>query len=236
MRRYATIKRTENRVNELINGFDKFVAHFNDVNKFTGPSLYFHHQTIEMTKNIRLSELIQNDRFLEYIYATLTSWGMHRMGEGNTKLTDFNIFQNSVRSEWKNIEKLQIYEIDNIPIEQETQIMVAIYDILSSLKVGIGETKIVAGSKTLHHILPNLVPPIDGEYTMKFFYDNRTTALHNGEGEAFGNIFKNFCKIGELCKPLIFSHIGSGMNTSKTKTIDNAIIGYCDLLKKRENS
>lgn len=36
----------------------------------------------------------------------------------------------------------------------------------------------MAGSKTLHHLLPDLVPPIDREYTRPFF------GLHNPE---FGN-------------------------------------------------
>jgi hypothetical protein len=227
MRRNETTKRTETRVNELIARFDDYVTHFNEIKKFSGPSLYFHHKTSVMYKTALPSELIRNELFLEYIYATLASWGMHRMGEGNTKLTDFDIFKNSIQSERENIEKLQIYEIDSIPIVHETQIISSIYQIISRLKVGIAETKIVAGSKTLHHILPNLVPPIDGEYTMKFFYNNRTSALAYGERVAFDEIYKNYIKICRSCRPSIISHLGAGMNTRgfrKTPLLDEVSI------------
>ena len=42
----------------------------------------------------------------------------------------------------------------------------------------------------------------------------------------FKDTYPQFCKIGFSCKNEILKHIGSGFNTSQTKVIDNAIIGY----------
>jgi len=235
MWRSTTEDRLENRVNKLILNFDNCIKHFNKIQKFTGPSLYFHHKTIQLHKQYDAIDLIQNEIFLEYLYATLASWGMHRMGPGNTKLSEYTIFRDSIFNERENIEKLQKMEIYSIPDDHLLQISTAIYQIISRFQIGIGDTKIVAGSKTLHHILPNLVPPIDGKYTMKFFYNNRQTALSPGEDIAFNDMFKQFVKIAKICQPTIISHIGSGMNTSKTKVIDNAIVGYCELFKKNMN-
>lgn len=235
MRRYSTENRMQNRVNKLIQNFDKCIEKFNESRKFTGPSVYFHDQTINMHKKEESVDLIQDKVFLEYLYATLASWGMHRMGPGNTKLSEFEIFQKSILLEKEKIEKLQNLEIDSIPENELPQTIKEIYQIISRLQVGIGDTKIVIGAKTLHHILPKLVPPIDGEYTMKFFYNNRQTALSPGEDIAFNEMFKQFVKIAKICQPTIISHIGSGMNTSNTKVIDNAIVGYCDLFKNNMN-
>ena len=231
MWKFSTVQRLEKRVEKLTQHFDSCVNHFNKIQKFSGPSLYFHKKTIQMHSNQNVNDLIQNELFLDYIYATLASWGMHRMGPGNTKLTERDIFRTSILHEKENIEKLYGYEIDMISDDQLPQISNDIYRIISHLQIGIGETKIVAGSKTLHHILPNLVPPIDGEYTMKFFFNNRQTALGQGGNIAYNEMYKHFFKIAKICKPAILTYIGSDMNTSKTKVIDNAIVGYCDLFK-----
>ncbi len=121
---------------------------------------------------------------------------------------------------------LQSIEIDNIPSDKIESITQSLWDVIDNLQIGKGETKIVAGSKALHHLLPNLVPPIDSEYTLKFFYDNRGTALNQGDSTAFREIYPHFHKIASTCSNAIGKHIGHGMNTSKTKVIDNAIVGF----------
>ncbi len=51
--------------------------------EFGGPSIYFHVQAIAEQGSHFLS-----DRHIEMIYATLASWGMHRMGDPEeTKVT-----------------------------------------------------------------------------------------------------------------------------------------------------
>ncbi len=233
MRRTTTTERINERVDELIDQFDECVNFFNSTKKFTGPSLYFHLKTINMHNNKRPIELVADDLFLDYVYATLASWGMHRMGESDTKLNEYYQFCKSINDEKNWIEKIQGYQIDLIQDDHTEFVINSIFQIISRLKIGIGETKVVVGSKTLHHILPNLVPPIDGEYTMRFFYGNRTTALNQGEDVFFSEIFPYFIKIAKMRQKNISQFIGTGMNTSKTKVVDNAIVGYCDLYLRK---
>jgi hypothetical protein len=84
--------------------------------------------------------------------------------------------------------------------------------------------KIVAGSKALHHVLPELVPPIDREYTLRFFF--HTTNLPHREELAFRTVYPCFWKIATSCRKEIECRLGRGMNTSITKVIDNAVVGY----------
>ena len=57
---------------------------------FRGPSLYFHKRALATRKPLG------SIQHLEYVYATLTSWGMHRMGKGGSKMQPFDVFRTSV--------------------------------------------------------------------------------------------------------------------------------------------
>src|SRR5438046_3190965 len=61
---------------------------------FGGPSVYFHDQCLRAGAEEFLSE-----RHVEMLYATLTAWGMHRMGDAEktkTKLVAWDQFHNSL--------------------------------------------------------------------------------------------------------------------------------------------
>ena len=227
MRRQDTIERMEKRVKTIIKQFDKFVGIFDQTNRFTGPSVYFHIKTLEIQqRNNTPCDVLQDDLFFDYLYATLTAWGLHRMGPGATKLTEIEELKASFLRQKEQIHALQSFEIDKILDNEVNSVTSKLWDVLDNLRVGVGETKIVAGSKAIHHLLPNLMPPIDGEYTLKFFYNNRGTALNQGDENAFKEIYPCFCQIASACTKKIEEHIGHGMNTSKTKVIDNAIVGF----------
>lgn len=54
---------------------------------------------------------------------------------------------------------------------------------MASLKVSVADAGVAAHLKTLHHVLANLGPPIDREYTFRLFYNRNT--LSTEEDEAF---------------------------------------------------
>lgn len=227
MGRHAdTLRRMQERVSELIERFGQYVGEFDRANLFSGPSLYFHFKTLGLLhRHASPAQAVKDDEFLESVYATLTAWGMHRMGPGGAKLVEFTTFQDSFRQQAQQIQQLEslyIYEVEPRAIPEVTRVL---WNIISRLRVGVGETKIVAGSKALHHVLPNLVPPIDRQYTLRFFYNH--TALNQGDEMAFCEIYPHFRQIATSCRDTIESRIGKGMNTSPTKVMDNAIVGYC---------
>ena len=83
----------QQQISELSAGFEDYVAAFNKNNPFSGPSLYFHHKTLQIGRNLGAVEACLGDeRFFESLYATLASWGMHRMGPGNTRACFINRF------------------------------------------------------------------------------------------------------------------------------------------------
>jgi hypothetical protein len=224
-----TLARMQKRVDELIESFERYATTFDesfDQNElFTGPSTYFHFKTLEIRRrHPSATQALQDDTFFEYLYATLTAWGLHRMGRTRAKLEEFVVLMTSFRNLAEKIQQVERFHIGELAPQEIPQVAQDLWEIISRLQVGVGETKIVAGSKALHHLLPELVPPIDRQYTLRFFYHH--TSLNQGDEQAFSEMYPHFHHIARSCRNEIQSRLGTGMNTSPTKVIDNALVGY----------
>ncbi len=134
---------------------------------FGGPSVYFHIQAIKEQEKSFLS-----DRHVEMIYATLASWGMHKMGNPDktkAKMKGYSEFKKSILLHGDRLRTLShvgMHSCDRKEYEGRIDELEVVYN---DLEVSIAEATIVANSKTLAHILPNLIPPIDRQYTVRFF-------------------------------------------------------------------
>ncbi|MBS4067295.1 MAG: hypothetical protein KGZ62_01695 [Sulfurimonas sp.] len=131
---------------------------------FKGPSLYFHRRALEAASGESFT------KYLEYIYAVLTSWGMHRMGSGGSKMQDFETFRLSVEPLRTSIRAATDFK----PEEMTEREWGCLKEIFISINVMASGTTIVGNSKVMHHLLPNIVPPIDREYTLWFLKGNGT--------------------------------------------------------------
>ena len=91
-RKISTYNRMDERVASLIDEFSKCLDYFESESPFTGPSLEFHQWTIQARRTHATSLLALDDHyFFQMLYATLTAWGMHRMGKNSpTRLTTFD--------------------------------------------------------------------------------------------------------------------------------------------------
>jgi hypothetical protein len=223
--REATVLRMQRRVEDLVHDFSACCDRFDEAHLFTGPSLYFHNKTLaRRQKYAVIADVLRDEDFFESLYATLTSWGMHRMGDTKAKLVDLSKMVSSFREQESALNELASIRICDIPAEKIPKIAAQIWSVLSRLSVGVGETRIVAGSKALHHLLPDLVPPIDRQYTIRFFYHHKT--LCRGDESTFTEIYPHFHHIAVACKDKIETRMGRSMHTSITKVLDNAIVGY----------
>ena len=84
-------------------------------------------------------------------------------------------------------------------------------------------SNLVGNSKVMHHLLPDLIPPIDRSHSLKFFYGNMNIA--KDETELFIECVENFLKIARSVNDLATFPL-TGFNTSIPKIIDNAIMGF----------
>ncbi len=213
------------------------------LNDFGGPSVYFHTQAVREHEVNFLS-----DRHIEMIYATLASWGMHRMGDPqNTKakMVEFKDFKQSILAHSDNLQKAKYLRMDSCTHEQYEEYLDNLEGVYLTLKVSISKATIVAHSKTLAHILPNLIPPIDRQYTVRFFtQDNKKFFTKSGvyrsinppktiEGQ-FAAFKEYSCRMKALldrCDHQVLQ-VDSVFNTSYPKIIDNLIMAFVKAVPK----
>ncbi len=77
----------------------------------------------------------------------------------------------------------------------------------------------------LHHLLPDLIPPIDRQCTFSFFTGQKVVP---GDRAAFPDWFPQLASIGTRCHEPIRDTINRAgfMATEEAKVIDNAIMGF----------
>lgn len=215
-----------------------YVKSLSILKEFGGPSVYFHTQCVQEKKQNFLS-----NRHIELIYATLTAWGMHRMGDPKvtkTKLVEFDDFKSSILQNQHMIDVLKNHKLECISLDEYHHILDELQVPYFDLKVSISEATVVANSKTLAHILPDLIPPIDRQHTIRFFtqeYRNyfrsngkyRMVNLPSDKSNQF-ILFKEVCcemkNLLDECDLNIFELNEYTFNTSYPKIIDNTIMAY----------
>lgn len=232
-RRPSSVKRlrrhqlAERNATALVESFDECVRQFESRIVFTGPSIYFHDRAIERRRHATsIDELLTDERSLEYVYAVLPAWGMHRMGRQAAKVGAFDAMTASLVTQRDKLAELYDTRISAIPKTQREMFAERLWDIIAHLKVSTSGTRIVAGTKALHHVLPDLVPPIDRRYTIRFLTGQ--TSLHFGEQPAFYEWFPILCDIAEKAAPALRRALArrGPMASGEAKVLDNAIIGF----------
>ena len=211
------------KVFDILENREKYHASFYAAETFHGPSLYFHRRTIEARKTANLK------LYLEYIYATIATWGMHRMGKGGSKMVQFELFKESI--EFLNEKISRAEQIDYKEIRAEDWDIIE--DIFRGIRIMASGTSLVGNSKVMAHLVPNLIPPIDREYTLRYLRGN--TNIKNGldyEWALFKDIFEGFFLPIACDEPFILTANNWHSNqteypwdTSIFKIIDNLMIG-----------
>lgn len=224
-RRRSSDRMSEN-VEKLVGGFAGYVATFEERQAFPGPSLYFHERAIERRhRHSTVSSLLEDQRFLEYVYAVLPAWGMHRMGQQRAKVGDFGQITTALRDCGPALEALWPLRITSLREDEAHDAAATAWGVFERIRVSTSRTQIVAGSKFLHHLLPDLIPPIDRQYTFRFFTGQKDVA---NDRLAFLDWFPRLAVVGTQCRGPIQDAIlrGGFMATGQAKVIDNAIMGF----------
>jgi hypothetical protein len=217
------MSRTEvpNRIRCLCSDFDSYVAAFDRHPPFKAGQLAIHQRVITLRRQLGSAErAIASDVFLQQLRQLLEAWGMASRG---ARLTELDRFQASIRRKAEDICRLERFTIAELETTF-TNLIPSISAIIQTLDINDNRTKVVVGSKALHHLLPDLIPPMDRAYTGRFFawpkpyfQDRQAEILH--EGLMVCNQLARACHPERL--------VGAGWRTSATKILDNAIVAYC---------
>lgn len=217
----SVISNFNTNITDLESNLSDYLEKTSEIGKlFGGPSIYFHKEAINEIKINFLEK-----RHIDMIYAMLPAWGMHRMGEETkTKIVNYEKFISQI-----NKIKPKLFEYKNKHISEVSINELLI--LLTQLHVSISNSFLVSSSKVLHHILPNLFPPIDRQYSIRFMqqkkgYFNNSAIQLDYEYEYAEIFLTEMVKFLIKYEDLMKKHLNKVFNTSITKIFDNLLMVY----------
>lgn len=190
-------------------------------NKFSGKAYDDYMKLLEMHDHDNLF----SNSFLEQIHKTLGSWNMLR----STFISSSDDFITALRTTetMDRINKLIKFKTDSFLKGDDDLYKIIEYffsDIFNNSDNNSGKkifkdkttTRIVAISKLLHFFAPNLITPIDNQYTLKFFNITECSKKSIGEQNIFLQIHKIMAEFFNDYKN----------QTGDAKFFDDIIIGH----------
>jgi len=171
-----------------------------------------------------LAELIDDPAFLRLLYETLELWNMNQKG---ARLTTLDRFRASLREHKDELRELYPYKLLTLQFTDFQTITPLLESVFCGLEGMKSRRRIVGVSKALHFLLPDLVMPIDGKFTLPGFYGcnvYQKTALAEFQEQYRDILFRSYQAVRRL--NLTEADIdGKGWNTTAPKLIGNALIG-----------
>ena len=212
------------RMEGLVAEFDACAEEYDRTVPFTRVGQYeLHRETIDRRLALgSVRDAVYDHNFTGILHATLRAWGI---GRRRSSLAPLDAFRKSLQDHVSQLETLEGLSLES----QDLNVRVTtrrVYGLITELEVVDNVARIVAGTKTLHHLLPDLVPPMDRAWTGMFFGWTATDPQNRQEA-IFTEAFTSLAEVARQTSPARL--VGLGWRTCQTKVIDNALIGYCKL-------
>ena len=152
------------RTGKLCGAFGHYVRVYDERVPFTGEQLAAHRECIRLRwEDGSVHAAVGDERFIQALQRTLRAWGI---GVRASRLVPADDFVAALHAALPQLEDLEPRTIDG---ELPADIADRLWFLISSLGIVKNSAKIVAGTKTLHHLLPDLVVPMDRAWTGTFF-------------------------------------------------------------------
>jgi len=221
--RILTQEELQARIEGLIADFVSCVETYDAESPFRRQNqLDYHRQTIDRRRFLgSVDAAIRDNVFTSRLHDTLQVWGLNRR---QSKLATVDQLRNSLRRHRRRLVALEPLQLETLTQNTVAAVAAELSELIADLGAVENTARVVAGTKALHHVLPELVPPMDRAWTGTFFGWS-TFDPQNNQTEIFTEAFTTFAEVARATRP---SHlVGSGWRTSPTKILDNALIGYC---------
>jgi hypothetical protein len=183
------------------------------------------------------------------LYATLTAWGMHRMGNADktkAKLTEWSEFRDTLASSRQALSSLRVLKLLGSSEGEYSDAVSGLWPCYRDLRLSVSGATVVVNSKAFYHLLPDLIPPIDRQYTVRFFTKRPEewrdakgkfkALMLPGDREAQFNLFRTICvavkRLSDQVDPALFDAELRNHGVTPPKAIDNAIVNYVRIVSR----
>ena len=205
--------------------------HFvNECNKRyrSGDDLEYYQTIIQTHRKINnIETILEAESFLNKVRDTLVKWNMD---DRAADLQSIEVISKNILTHKRILKDLYVFKlhkINSFTNSEGQDIMAKIKFVFKKLNVMSSKRQTVGVSKTMHFLLPDLIPPVDGKYTLNFFYgNNQYSGEIEKEYETFKDIMIRFHHITRTLNLSDSDIDDEKWNTSVPKLIDNAIIGF----------
>lgn len=206
-------------VDAVAAGFERYLDVHDAHPPYPADVLALHREVIGRRRSFpSVRAAVYNDAFLALVWEVLGAFGIGTRVSRIVELPEF-------LAELRRFEE-QLARHDRVVLGDERSPWSAqrMWRLTEDIDIVGDGARGVAMTLVLHHLLPDLVVPIDWRFTAAFFgLDPEDYQL--SQREIFYTTWQAFERIARRVQPQRF--VGPGWRTSGTKLIDNAIVGYC---------
>ena len=212
----------------LVAKFPRWLDHFVDHGPFTRhEQLACHVNAIALRRqHASVAVAAEDPAFVEALYDTLRAWGVGSRGSVLVPRAEFGPRLRFVSTTLTPLEALSI-DADDLDVQNSIE---SLWSAIESIGVVRNKAPLVAGSKTLHHLLPDLVPPpMDRAYTQTFF-GWHAPQFQNDQPQCFTLAYKAMASVARRVHAS--EYVGThSWHSSVSKVLDNALVGLvCAIL------
>jgi len=206
-----------------------------------------HVETMKLSRSVKdRRRLVRNPDFASSLYDTLVAWGMNARGAILKKRLQFRT-RLAALGDCKELQELQARTIFDLQEGEVDTTANSIWRLVLRLDPVETHSVIVSGTKALHHVLPDIVPPVDREYALKLLRrsipaGNDRPSQRRRELRAFRTVFRGFYQVAHRRRSHIEdvvkaeAHCSRTFHTSALKVIDNAVVGARLLQDQQEDN
>lgn len=211
------------RLAALTRDFAGYVKAYDELTPFNTRQMTLHRETMARRRALgSVLAAVHDDQFVASLRTTLKAWGI---GVRGSKMVSEDAFAKALRAAVPRLTEVEGEVIDSCSPEVTEHL----WSVIESLAVVDTQAKVVAGTKTLHHLLPDLMPPFDRQWTGTFFgYHPPEWQPLSGQRMIFTRIHQGLAGVAHDVHPSCYV-TGDGWRTSRSKILDNAVIAFCQL-------
>lgn len=194
---------------------------------------YMIHKGISSPSSVtsdHVAALIGDEIHIKDVYMSLKK--EFGMGTRGGKLVPLNHFFNSLQTHKQILVAVSSYRMDAInPSRVPGEMLEQLRTLFEELDVvpSSQKTKLVAVSKTLHFLLPDLVMPIDSKVLKFLRKKGDIPPKSEKQFDWFKEVFRKYLEITDALGLKQSNGDGNWWNWSVPKRIDNAIMGFWEL-------
>lgn len=224
------------RLGVLTQNLPEYVAAFtarqsnSDTAVFSRSQVRAHKKTLQRLHRVGLGTILSGEEteFFTLLHDTLDAWGMNQRAARLVSPHELRVNILDCADAILDLAPLRLCDLDAETVDDVARRLTGL---MGKLQVSATSTRMVAFAKAVHHLLPNLLPPMDREYTLWFLLapKKRMTNID----ELFPDAFRMCARIAAANRDALpglvtgFSDLDSQvMDTSETKLIDNGIVEY----------